>query len=126
MLTCARLLALLAQKYLLYLLYYQKSTNSDVVQPHRRALEDNEEDVEVLFVCVCVCVCVFVCACLFVCVCLFVRVCARARGERSGCCGAICAIHVPSCCLLYVSPYCCICVLIVLYMCPHTAIYVSS
>ncbi len=28
--------------------------------------------------------------------------------------------------LLYVSSYCCRCVLILLYMCPHTAIHVSS
>ena len=28
--------------------------------------------------------------------------------------------------LLHVSSYCCICVLILQYVCPHTAIYVSS
>ena len=30
------------------------------------------------------------------------------------------------CTMICVSPYCCICVLILLCMCPHTGIYVSS
>ena len=29
-------------------LYWHKCANTDVLHPHRRALEDNEEDVEVL------------------------------------------------------------------------------
>ncbi len=34
--------------------------------------------------------------------------------------------HNDACTTIYVSSYCCICVLILLYMCPHTTIYASS
>ena len=50
---------------------------------------------------------------LCMCVCVYIYV-ANADGQ------------VPQLYIIYVSSYCCICVLILLYMCPHTAMYVSS
>jgi hypothetical protein len=64
-------------------------------------------------VCVCLCVCVCVCLCVCVCVCVCVYMCVRVLRKCP---------HTTTC----LSSYCYICVLILLYMCPHTAIYVSS
>jgi hypothetical protein len=58
--------------------------------------------------CVCVCVCVCVCMCVW-CVCSIPNTTA-----------------LRSCTHIFVSSYCHMCVLILLYMCPHTALHLRS
>ncbi len=45
---------------------------------------------------------------------------------RLQCSGALMLLYMCPHTAIYVSSYCYICVLILLYMCPHTALYVSS